>query len=462
MASDLLRRFALSLLAGQRFGSLRDFYAVFGYESNPQYDHYLAKYIRQDVAARVIDAPAAAVWKSPPIITGGSDFTTKWDALVKKHRLWNMFERIDRLAGLGHYAVLLIGFDSQISSLEFPVRKAKGLLYLQPYSEKSASIREFNSDTRDPRYALPEMYAIKLVDPKRVVRSGSLDITAKTTMELPVHHSRTLHVAEAALEDTIIGIPRMSKVFNILDDLMKTSGGAAETFWLVGNRGLHADIDKEMELGTGDTAALGDEIDEYQHQLRRVIRTRGVKITSLGSDTPDPSGVFNMLMGLLSGATGIPRRILLGSEAGQLASEQDRANWAERIEERRTSFAEPVVLLPFIRKMQDAEVLPLVDDIEIEWPNAFHMSPLEENQAMAQKARAAVNLSKQNDRGTPVTTVEESREIIGLPAEGAPEQVPQEIPSPTDGKDDEDDEDDQSPRKDRQESSDVVPIRGGE
>ncbi len=168
-----------------------------------------------------------------------------------------------------------------------------------------------------------------------------------------------------------------------------------------------------------------------------------------------------MLMGLLSGATGIPRRILLGSEAGQLASEQDRANWAERIEERRTSFAEPVILLPFIRKMQDAEVLPQTDDIEIEWPNAFHMSPLEENQAMAQKARAAVNLSKQNDRGTPVTTVEESREIIGLPATGAPEQIPQQTQSPDVGEEEEDEEEEKSTPQ-RDESGNVIPISGAE
>ena len=139
---------------------------------------------------------------------------------------------------------------------------------------------------------------------------------------------------------------------------------------------MHIDVDKEMSMDPADEAALSDEIEEYQHQLRRFIRTRGVKINNLGSDVGDPTGVFGMQMSLLSGATQIPQRILLGSEAGQLASEQDRANWAERIDERQLSFAGPKVLKPLVILLQSAGVLPEDPTLEWDWPGAFKLSPL--------------------------------------------------------------------------------------
>src|SRR5690606_13424357 len=109
-------------------------------------------------------------------------------------------------------------------------------------------------------------------------------------------------------------------------------------------------------------------------------RTRGGKVTNLGTDVADPTGVFNVLIAMLSGATGIPKRILIGAEAGQLASEQDRANWADRIDERRATWANPYIIFEIIRKLAKAKYLPTPDNVEItvEWPSAFKMSPLED------------------------------------------------------------------------------------
>jgi hypothetical protein len=114
----------------------------------------------------------------------------------------------------------------------------------------------------------------------------------------------------------------------------------------------------------------------------------------------------------------------MGSEAGSLASEQDRANWAETIQNRRETFAEPCVLRPLIMRLSEIGVLPKVKpkDLAFEWPNAFHLSPLEKAQTMAQSARAIVNLSRQAQYGHPVCSTSEARLICGLPA-AAPEGV---------------------------------------
>ncbi len=416
--SALLSRLGLGIRAGLQFGGKRDLYSVFGYKNHLQYVDFLAKYVRQDIAARIIDAPVAAVWRFPPEISQNDELKEKWEPLVRKHKIWNNLERVDKLSSIGQFAVLLLGFDDG-SNLELPVNSRSGskLLYLQPYSEISTSIIEFDQDPTSPRYALPKKYEIDTVDPSKDSITGIITPPSQrgiSTTKLRVHYSRILHVADTGLEDNVYGIPRLSKIYNLLDDLLKVSGGASETFWLVANRGLQANVDKDMDLDPADAKALSDELEEYQHQLRRVIRTRGVEVKSIGSDNPDPKGTFDMIISLLSGATGIPKRLLTGSEVGQLASQQDRANWSDRVAERRSNFAEPLVLRPLFEMLSNAGILPETEDLELKWPEAFRMNPLEEAQKSAQTARAVVNLSKQ---GTPsqVATVEESRVIVGLP-----------------------------------------------
>jgi hypothetical protein len=227
-----------------------------------------------------------------------------------------------------------------------------------------------------------------------------------------------LHVAEGALESPVFGRSRLEPIFNVLDDIMKVSGGSAETFWLTANRGLHVDIDKEMELDPTDEENLSEELKEYEHEIRRVIRTRGVKINSLGSDVADPRGVFDVQMSLLAANTGIPKRVLTGSEAGQLASQQDRANWAQCIEQRVRSYGEPIVILPFLRLLIEAGVLPKPENILVNWPDAFKMNPLERAQTSAQMARSATNIANT------LKTIEEINQSMAEAALPTEEPIP--------------------------------------
>ena len=410
MSSVLTLRNRIAGMLGISFGGKRDLYNVFGYHKNISYGQSLAKYGRQDIVARVIDAPADALWTKPPtVITTNEAWNNAWQALVTKHQLWQIFGRVDRLAGIGEYSTLLIGFDDA-NKVDKSVAKAKNILYLQPYSCEGAQIKELEQNTSSNNFMKPSLYTI---NPNRdAMNAGN---NAKINgRSFEANGSRILHVVENPLTDEVYGNCRMERVFNLTDDLLKVAGGTAETFWLTANRGMQIDVDKEMELTPDDEKALADELEEFQHQQRRYLRTRGVKVNSLGSDIPNPEQTFRMLIALISGATGIPTRILLGSEAGQLASTQDRNNWAERIIERRTTFGEPQMIKPFIRKLTAAGVLPQVDeqDIKIQWPEAFVLSPLERAQAGAQRARSAANMAKTLDTNNQLLTIDEAREAL--------------------------------------------------
>lgn len=411
--SPLISRYLLAQMAGLQFSGKRDLYEVFGYKKALTYGDLYAKYKRQDIASRVVDEPVKAIWSNPPEIANAA-LTEPWNKLQNQFDLWQAFARADRLLAFGEFSILLLGLPGNSERAVGAVPKGdttRNLLYVQPYSTNEVEIHETELNPSSPRFGLPLYYMVDLGK----VESQQNTSTSKSR-KVKVHYSRIIHLTDPLLVDNTKSAPRLEKVYNILDDLLKVVGGSAETYWLTANRGMQINIDKDMDLTSEDETALTDELEEFQHQLRRYVRTRGVEINSLGEDVTDPSSTFEVLIAALASATGIPQRILMGAEAGQLASEQDRANWAVQVEARRAEFAEPYVIKPFIRKMGELGVLPQLPEeaIDIKWGEAFRMSPLERAQEMAQKARSIVNLSRQAQYSHPIVTTDEARAILGL------------------------------------------------
>jgi len=414
-ASALLARSLLAVRAGWQFGGQRKLYDVYGYPKQLTFQNMLAKYQRQDITSRVVDMPPEEMWANPypPTLKEMRAVKEKWDDFANKLLLWQRIIQADKLLSFAPFAVMLMGMKGESQTKAPRVSSLDDFLYLQVYGgEDTVEVKRYEDNTQSPRYGQPTLYQVKIGP------------NASQTRTIEVHYSRVVHIVDRPLQGLMMGEPRLAQVYNTLEDLLKITGGSAELYWMTANRGLQIDVDKDMQLNATDAAALEDELQEYQHQLRRFIRTRGVKIEPLGSEVADPSGVFAVLLAILAGTTSIPQRILTGAEAGQLASEQDRANWAQYIERRRKVFGEPYILQPVVKFLSDAGYLPGdtpekmklgTKDSMFEWPEAFHMSPLEDARTLAEKARATVNFSRRAQFGDPVISDEEAREIIGLP-----------------------------------------------
>lgn len=390
-----LSRAQLASLAGKTFSGNRDYYELFGWERNIQFREALARYIRQGIAKRVVDMPAIALWTSPPEITfTDSTDQAAWDSVVKTD-IWAAFLQADILAGLGEFAVIYLNFDDVRSQedLAKPVAPQATLLNAHAFDAGATSITKFVSEFWDPEYQLPELYTINPTQEDSRVQAA-VSASRMSTNSFNIHKSRVVHVVDTYLTNKVFGIPRILPVWNDLDDLYKITGGTAETYWLTANRGIQVNLDKDVQLTADDEADLTDEITEYQHGTTRFMRTRGVEIKNLGTEVPNPKEPFEVTMSSISGTTGIPKRILIGSEAGQLASEQDRFNWAERINERRHSIGTPNFIVPFLKRLHDVGTISTTIPEKIEWPNAFQMTPMEASNTNANQARAAANYAK--------------------------------------------------------------------
>lgn len=391
--------FARSL--GVTFGGQRDLYAAFGWDCVISLQQMWEMYSRGGIAHRIVHAYPDATWGRPPqlYIPGNQGWGTEWNTLTKTIGLWDAFQRADVLAGIGRFSVILVGTKQGALDTPLTPARAKEITFLQPYGENTVRISEWETDPTNPRFGMPRYYQVNYATYQNLMNSGSNRGTENIVMpalrQYRVHASRVIHIARGGLENKIVGVPRYAPIWNYLTDLLKVVGSSSESYWMTAYRGMHADVDKDLDLDPGDEAALTNEIDEYQHNMRRFIRTRGVKVQSLGTDVADPKGAFDVLITLISGTTGIPKRILLGSEAGQLASSQDKGNWAERVEEYRGIHCQPNMLVPFLQWCNDFGILQTdLTKVAILWPDAYRMSPLERGQTAAQTARTVANLAK--------------------------------------------------------------------
>lgn len=416
MASALMFRSKLANMAGRTFGGKRNLYKVLGYERNLFPWDYRSRYRRNAVANRVVKALPQATWRGGFEIVEDENpetettFEAAWNDLEQRLKITSVFERADVLAGIGRYAVILIGAPGK---LEEPLEHCSSdeIAYLTPFAEEDATIKTFEIDVSNPRFGLPLYYEIKRSP--NMAQSQSLN---SATVGRIVHWTRCMHVADGLLDDHIYGEPRLECIWNLLDDLEKVSGGGAEAFWKRADKGIQWELDPTLDLTdaegnpTNEEKTLRESIDAYEHGLKRNVFTRGVTANELGSDVADFATSVNSIISQVSAGTGIPQRVLMGSEQGKLAAQMDRSNWDDRVADRRTAFAGPYVVRAFIDKMVTFGALPEPKpDYDVRWPQ---MRVLDE----AQRARIAGEWATLNQSaGERVVTPDEIRErVLGL------------------------------------------------
>jgi len=384
---QIAQRMALAgFLGTQSYGGDRNIYQALGYPTTIQAEDFMSRYLRQDIAAAIIDRPVNATWQGDIYVSDANtdDITNDltWDDIYTHLRLKSVLKRLDKLSSINQYGILLLGFDDVVTQdgFEQPVLTGKRkLLYVKPYGELSATIEKFEDDPNSERYGLPEFYNIKT--------SGTSSGNNASETSIRVHHTRVLHIAGNKLESEVYGISSMMQVFNRLMDLEKITGGSAEMYWRGARPGYHMKPDEKHTLSDTERNQLRTQIDEYEHNLRRIFANEGIDMKALETQVSDPTAHVNVQIQMISAATGIPQRILTGSEVGQLASTQDQDNWLRYVNTRREEYAEEAILRPFIEVLQKYGILNPKVDYLIEWDELFSLS--EKDKAEIGKTRSS-------------------------------------------------------------------------
>jgi len=411
---------------GLSFGGARDLYTALGYATTLTPQDYWARYQRGGIASTLVELFPKMAWagdfqviedEDPAVITPSE---AAFSDLNTRLSLPSTLMRADIMAGLGHYAVLLVGTQlRQGQDLNTPLEPVTGpgdLLYLKPLDEASARIIAIEESAASPRFGQPTAYQATLGSPLGAtydyasgIRPGGISKT--------LHHTRVLHIAKGCLRDSVYGKPDLRAVWNYLDDLAKVVGGGAEAQWLRANPGLQFDLDREFAqaLGGADSPAvkaLRDKISEYIHGARRDLQTVGTTINAIGGTAASQVANFGpnatAILQLIAGTLRVPYRILIGSERAHLASTQDDENLRDRVKEYRLEHAVPVIrglnaMLVFAR------VLPpfASDSYDVVWPEIEELT--EDAKAKATLALAQANAAQAQAGGRPILTSDEIR-----------------------------------------------------
>lgn len=438
--SDLLARSRLAM----PFDGKRDVYAQAGYSQIVTYQEYLFRYLRQDIARRIVNIYADETWRKSPGVLDGPDqatgkgdteFALAWQRLATggqadgaetRKGLLHYLHRVDRLSGIGTYGVLLFGLrDGKALAEPAEMGSAPGpesLLYINVFDEGAASVAQYVTDERDPRFGQPLLYRLTL-------RMGD------SSIQRTAHWTRVLHVAEGVLTDDATGTPRLEACWNRLIDLDKVMAASGEAAWKLMDRGLVIStkdgyrlpavtedmLPGERETAEAEIAQQRAQIDEFVHGLRRALQLDGMDVQPIEGQLQDPTGTVDNIIRLIAAATGIPQRILVGSEAGELASSQDDENWADVIETRQTNYAGPAMLTPVINRLIWYGVLPAPSNggFAVQWQPLTKKKKTEQAEVADTSASA---LQKVGAKVDPQAFVKAY--LPDLPADAVSEQPP--------------------------------------
>ncbi len=393
--SELVGRMSLaSRLGADTYGGERDLYGALGYPKKINVDDYWNKYERQDIAKAIIDRPVKASWKGfikviEDVDKNFTPFEKKWKELYDKLKLKSIFIRADKLTGLGQYSVLLLGLDDvkeledfkkpvtqKKEVLKVPIKKQPKLVYVKPISQRNATIHSYNTDAKSERFGLPKFYNIDIT-------SGEKNTT------IQVHHTRVVHLVEDLVENEVLGTPRLKAVYNRLLDMDKLIGGDAEMFWRGARPGYTGEVNPEYTLSEGELEKLETSLVEFEHNLRRILIDEGITYKALEQQISDPKNHVDVQMQMISAVTAIPKRILTGSERGELSSAQDKQEWISYVTSRREEQNEPMILRPFIDHCIMIGVLPAPKlPYKIIWDKLFSLSDTEKVEMGTSRAKA--------------------------------------------------------------------------
>jgi len=389
---------------GDQYDGNRDIYDVLGYDeldTDQALEKYRAKYERQDIAKRVIEAFPKETWKEPPtVVDGEEDTTTSFEEKLNTHierELNAYWRRSDIAQRLGEYGILMIGYaDGQSLDKEVQTSAISSLedvafynVFPQEQVDSWTLGKELSGDKEEnkpnhPRYNKPVYYNLDFGD-----------IGAESTEDdiNRVHYTRVVHIAEGSLETDLKGSPALKPIYNRLQDREKVIGASAEMFYTGADRKIIANVKDEFALPQYEDESQRE---NFQEDLSRLINDLQQTMVGTGMDYEvisgqevNPQGVIKEIDASIASAVGLPMNKLRGNETGERSTTMDRNNWFDEISSRQSSFAGPNIVRKTVDSLVDSGAIPSPEngDYGIEWPDLDQ--PTEADKAETQSKRAS-------------------------------------------------------------------------
>lgn len=318
---------------------------------------------------------------------------------AESHPLIEDWERVDVLSGIGSYGIMVLGLDDErdlslpvlgmIEQNSIPLKgvekdsegriippgdqerprrydrfsfsinaeqtRGRKLSYVHCLPEVNCPISAWEINPSSPRYGQPHTYQVTFNDP-----GTSRYAVGPPLGTMMVHWTRVIHVADNLEASKLFGAPRCRPVYNRIVDCQKIYGAGGEGYWKAGFPGIsyetHPQMGGDVQINKAQTRR---ELENYMNSLQRMLVGVGMTAKTLAPNVADPTAFLKANLEAISINLDIPMRILLGSERGELSSNQDDRRWKAKSRKRRVRHASPRIAFPTTNRLINVGVLPV-------------------------------------------------------------------------------------------------------
>lgn len=327
-----------AFVGGDPFADMKHSKAWFDYGYPMQIDFYMHwnMYKRNGLAAAGVNIPINLCWLDNPVIREGDDDEheeTQWELevkrLVKRLKLFRHLKHADRMQRVGRYSAIFIRVrDGKKPDAELGMISADQIVQLQPIWEGQLEPNEIDEDMTSDRFGLPINYTYSA--------TGTGNQNDKASQSFTIHHSRLITLSEDAIGGSIYGTPANEAGFNALLDWDKIRGSGGEASWLAA---ANKQILTPSQPGSNITAetldGINDALKDMKEGLDEALFLSGVESTPMNNTVPDPEIYKQMAIEEYSASVGIPVKVMVGTQSGVKAGDEDTGSLMRLMQSRR-------------------------------------------------------------------------------------------------------------------------------
>lgn len=261
---------------------------------------------------------------------------------------------------------------------EAPAFEAKRrLVGLRVFPEALAQVTQWESNPSSPRVGMPTMYLLTFNDPRVASQTG----IGLTTATKEVHWTRVIHVADLeGSPNEWAGLPACQQVRREILSLQKIYGASGEGYWKAAFHILSAETHPQLggDVRVNETK-MRDVFERLTNGLQRDFLGKGFSLKAVAPAMTDPTPHKDLAIQAICIKLGVPQRVFMGSERGELASSQDDAAWNDRLKFRQEIHITPRIIVPFIDRLIWLGVLapPGEDGYHVDWPDLTSETSME-------------------------------------------------------------------------------------
>jgi hypothetical protein len=360
MTMNLRHQFLINEIAGQLSQNLRDIYGSrdtkhpkawedYGYKTDLEFEDHYQMYRRFGIAKAGIKMPVNMCWKTFPTIMEGQEGDadartepTPWESTIKSIfkslKLMRKLKRVDEFQRVGHYGAFVVQVRGTGDQPDWgkPLDKIRAdqVVKFIPLYEVQLEPTKWDSDDKSERYGEPTMYQFQ---ESRLNDSNTEDNRLRV---VTVHHSRVIIFAEGADDESIYGVPANEAGFNDLITMEKIIGAGGEGFWKsAAMKTVYTNTSKDATLpGQEEIDDFNEAIKDFVEGLDKSLMTGGLDPKVLSAVMSDPKEPFAIALQSYSASIEVAGKLLVGSQEGKLASEEDARFTMSAMQSRREDF----------------------------------------------------------------------------------------------------------------------------